>query len=157
MYAFLKILFVITIEIVVNKQKKILIDCQNLFARIFQTVFPIAPKLRAQRAKRAPEIAVSAGFDVAQTANPIGQIEAGVHLFGYSIITQHLPRYIAKFLNISQTTVVKEIPCIPWKRTYCGAAGHHDDLCIEGSGVGSNVQHAIESGSESCKHQDVWP
>ena len=94
---------------------------------------------------------------MAQIANPMGEIEAGIHLSGYSIITKHLARYIAEFLNISQTTVVKEIPGIPWKRTYGGAARHHDYLCIEGSGVGSNVQHAIESGSEPCKHQDVWP
>src|SRR6266567_8241807 len=124
MYALMKVLFVIAIEIVVDKQKEIPIHCQDLFARIFQTVFPIAPKLRAQGAKRAPEIAVSAGFDMAQTANPIGEIKAGVHLIGNSIVTKHLPRYTGEFLNISQTTVVKEIPCIPRKRPYCGCARH---------------------------------
>jgi len=109
----MKVVLVIAIEIVVDKQKEILIaDCQDLFARVFQIVFLIAPGLSAQGTKRAPEIAVSAGFDMAHTANPIGEIKAGVHLFGYSIITKHFPRNLAEFFNIPQATVVKEISCI---------------------------------------------
>ena len=87
----MKELLVIPIEIVVDEKKVILVaNCEELFARVFQVVFLITPGLSAQRAKRAAEIAVPAGFDVANVANPMSKIKARGHLLGYGIGAKYL-------------------------------------------------------------------
>ena len=118
---------------------------ENLPSNVIEFVSLITMAFGCERAERAAEVAITGGFYVSDSAEPISEIVARQHCFRHVFWSETLLDYFAEFFNISEAAVVKYLPRQQRERTDCRTTSDHNHFRILCPSVRGQMQHAVEA------------
>ena len=130
---------------------------RELAPDIVQVVVAVGALLTGERAKTASKIAVSAGFDIAEHAAPIRQIETRGHFLGDMAGAQRFADDVADLLDVAQAGVIEYPTGEPRQGAYRGTTGHDHHARIERAGISRELFHSVEAGGQTGKHEHIGP
>src|SRR3989442_13203670 len=118
---------------------------ENLLTNVIEFVGLITTAFSRERAERAAEVAITGGFYVSDSAEPISEIVARQHCFRHVFWSERFLDYFAEFFNISEAAVIKYLPRQQRERTDCRTASDHNHFRILCPSVRGQMQHAVEA------------
>jgi hypothetical protein len=149
---------VVTVKIVVEEDDDVAAaECGDLFFNRAERSRFVAVALRGERAERAAEVAVAAGFGVADAVHVRDEIKAWSHFVGAVGGAESVADDVLHLFDVAGAAVVEVFFRELRKRADHGTSGDDDDARIFCARVGGEMQHAIEGGVEAGEDQHVGP